>query len=752
MKLHIQLIFVFVGPGRPWKRGGTAGRVDYDRTRLLIQLLDRLRVPHHRAPAEAEAECARLQQLGIVDAVWSDDADALMFGCTMLIRDHRRKDPKKTEAKKDIRMVDVFDASRIEQHFGLTRSGILLFVILVGGDYNTKGLEGCGPVAALEAIKHNSGSLADGLWNTPVPIKQRDLNMWALELSDCFCATRRNVSVPPGFPRDLHFKNYNYPKVSSDEQLHDLNGLRRGWSQEIDEVKLRYFFRERFNIWTKGWLKHVMPPLLAKKLMQVTISQGYRDSAVHQSVEDPEKNEYSIKIRPRRGKATSEDALESKITFLPHHVSAVDLMNEPQDSQGHPLEDWQELKGEKGAAFDPSLPIRCEMVDYILVHGLGQHAYDELKTQADKPQSKKRKQADDEDDAGLETSPKEKPKKTQDQDATSKPKAARKPRKKKEFNEVPGDTPPPEDRSVIQAEAAGSSKSSTVRGPKKRKESNEVPGNTPPPEGGPRSGSRKPTSAKPRKKKQPFNEVPGDTPPPDDHRLGTQDSRVYEPARMSKALPRSVFRVPRETGYCFSQSPPDSQPLIRSFESSLQRSPTSDSSLPRSLAHGRRTASRPTPQHAPDLPDLIVLDDDDDVADNISSIQRQPEKKPAYAAKHASYHEEELDLNLAEAIRLSLLQHGEPLRSNIGAARFEGLLSAEATAPPRPVPLAIPREQDLCFDWEAIAKARIAHLKWLGNAAPSAQKLAPVIESAKVSQAARAVTSAPWECIDLTDD
>ena len=139
MKLNIQVIFIFDGPGRPWKHGSGAGRVDYERTRLLIQLLDRLRIPHHRAPAEAEAECAMLQQSGIVDAVWSDDADSLMFRATMLIRDHRPKDAKKNENKKDIRLVDVFDAGRIKTLFGLTQASIVLFVLLVGGDYNTAG-------------------------------------------------------------------------------------------------------------------------------------------------------------------------------------------------------------------------------------------------------------------------------------------------------------------------------------------------------------------------------------------------------------------------------------------------------------------------------------------------------------------------------------------------------------------------------------------------------------------------------------
>lgn len=48
-----------------------------------------MKIPRLEAPSEAEAECANLQEKGIVDAIWSEDADALTFGATFLIRDFR---------------------------------------------------------------------------------------------------------------------------------------------------------------------------------------------------------------------------------------------------------------------------------------------------------------------------------------------------------------------------------------------------------------------------------------------------------------------------------------------------------------------------------------------------------------------------------------------------------------------------------------------------------------------------------------
>ena len=82
--------FVSDGPRRPWKRNKRgSGKLDFELIRLTHALLDVLKVPHHQAPGEAEAEYARLQMLIVLDAVWSDDGDALMFGCRTLIKQHK---------------------------------------------------------------------------------------------------------------------------------------------------------------------------------------------------------------------------------------------------------------------------------------------------------------------------------------------------------------------------------------------------------------------------------------------------------------------------------------------------------------------------------------------------------------------------------------------------------------------------------------------------------------------------------------
>ena len=48
MKLNIQLLFVWDGPRKPWKRNkGTGGMVDKAVIKLLHQILDHLKVPYH---------------------------------------------------------------------------------------------------------------------------------------------------------------------------------------------------------------------------------------------------------------------------------------------------------------------------------------------------------------------------------------------------------------------------------------------------------------------------------------------------------------------------------------------------------------------------------------------------------------------------------------------------------------------------------------------------------------------------------
>lgn len=78
MRLNCQLVFVFDGLKRPCKRGRIPRIRPAHETVLYKEMLEKLGIPIHTAPAEAEAECAELYKLGIVDAVWSDDGDCLV--------------------------------------------------------------------------------------------------------------------------------------------------------------------------------------------------------------------------------------------------------------------------------------------------------------------------------------------------------------------------------------------------------------------------------------------------------------------------------------------------------------------------------------------------------------------------------------------------------------------------------------------------------------------------------------------------
>lgn len=125
LTLNVQLLFVFDGPGKPWKRGRHgSGKINYEERRLLKDLLTYFRIPHHEAPGEAEAECARLQQLGVVDAVFSQDSDTLMFGCSLLVRDDRvakakgNNDRSKENTKKSGTSV------RVSDHWAQLASGL----------------------------------------------------------------------------------------------------------------------------------------------------------------------------------------------------------------------------------------------------------------------------------------------------------------------------------------------------------------------------------------------------------------------------------------------------------------------------------------------------------------------------------------------------------------------------------------------------------------------------------------------------
>ena len=90
LALPVHPLFVYDGSEKPLtKRNKVVSR--YGTTSLHNEMSKKLlrlfRFPYRTAAGEAEAECALLQREGIVDAVMSQDVDAVMWGSTMTLRD-----------------------------------------------------------------------------------------------------------------------------------------------------------------------------------------------------------------------------------------------------------------------------------------------------------------------------------------------------------------------------------------------------------------------------------------------------------------------------------------------------------------------------------------------------------------------------------------------------------------------------------------------------------------------------------------
>jgi Holliday junction resolvase YEN1 len=179
LTLNIELVFVSDGPDVIAKNGGMPGRkINYGELALLKNLLRNFGRPFLEAPGEAEAKCCHVQILGLVDAVWSQDSDCLMFSCELWLCDLRipveegYNNNNLSHTKKAAKMVRVVQTDVLRRDRRLRREGCVLLAMLSGSDYDAgKGLWRCGAITALKAAQSgigmnlcNAKSQADCKW------------------------------------------------------------------------------------------------------------------------------------------------------------------------------------------------------------------------------------------------------------------------------------------------------------------------------------------------------------------------------------------------------------------------------------------------------------------------------------------------------------------------------------------------------------------------------------------------------------
>ncbi|KIX96078.1 uncharacterized protein Z520_08333 [Fonsecaea multimorphosa CBS 102226] len=213
-------------------------------TQTMIQecqaLLRLFGLPYITAPMEAEAQCAELVRLGLVDGIVTDDSDIFLFGGTRIYKNMFNA----------AKYVECYLSSDLEKEFLLDRRRLIRFAHLLGSDY-TEGIPGVGPVTALEILT-DFGDLEEfKAWCEKVQLgRPQDLeNQLTTPFRRKFRKTvQKRLFLPTGFPDLRVDEAYLDPEVDSNPEpfqwgVPDLDKLRSflmatiGWTQErTDEV------------------------------------------------------------------------------------------------------------------------------------------------------------------------------------------------------------------------------------------------------------------------------------------------------------------------------------------------------------------------------------------------------------------------------------------------------------------------------------------------------------------------------------
>lgn len=281
----------------------------------LIRLFD---FAVHDAPGEAEAECALLQQHGIVDAVLSEDVDTIMFGCTKTLREWSAEG-KAAGSPTHVSLYDVH-AMNLEA-LGLDREGMVLVALMSGGDYLPEGVPGCGIKVALEAAKAGFGK-------NLCRLKASDdagIEAWRSNLvhelqtneSRFFRTKHMAMTIPQDFPKLEVLGYYTHPVVSPESSLPDIrHKLDR--KRDMQLQALRDFTRETF-----GWDYRTGATKFVRSLSRSLLVQKMTEAA------DADATVRHVKsVLGQRTHFTADGALELRVSYIPQEVVPIDMAKE----------------------------------------------------------------------------------------------------------------------------------------------------------------------------------------------------------------------------------------------------------------------------------------------------------------------------------------------------------------------------------------------------------------------------------------
>ncbi|KAF9893139.1 hypothetical protein FE257_012550 [Aspergillus nanangensis] len=372
LALPIHPLFVYDGREKPpFKRGKATGG-SYGNApivRLSKTLVDLFKFPRHDAPGEAEAECARLQQAGVVDCVMSNDVDALMFGSSLTIMNFSKEGGSGPATHVTCYKMDGLEQSSKEK---VDRAGMILFAILSGGDYLPSGVPKCGSKLAAEIAKAGFGADLMEALDYEGPELDIRLNEWRERLqyeleeneSGYFQTKHKAVRIPETFPDKTILSFYAKPIVSTDEDVYVLQRrLANAWDREIDVMELRKFTATAFEWNYRSGARKVIR-LLAEPLVSYRLRLQKRPSAFPEDAPTLSDNATPMlhKIYKSRTIFNTDGLMELQLDYTPIDIVGLDLLaeepNPPLPSQESTVSGDEEEDLEADQAAPPPSPTK----------------------------------------------------------------------------------------------------------------------------------------------------------------------------------------------------------------------------------------------------------------------------------------------------------------------------------------------------------------------------------------------------------
>ncbi|KAK4704971.1 holliday junction resolvase GEN1/YEN1, partial [Phenoliferia sp. Uapishka_3] len=347
LKQGVLALFVFDGPQRPeFKRGKAVFLGQSDLQHTFIRLISAFGMLSRVARGEGEAELAALAQLGELDAVMTDDADTLVFGAPLVIRNPPSKATRtrrqalpststssstgSTSSTSSLPLarrlsqlpapnyVHLYHRDRILTHSHLNRAGMILVALLSGGDYHPEGIKGCGAGCAQALARAGLGEdLLEGFqtWRDDPPRLADFLSEWreraATELAENTggfsrqrhyrVAKRMRSASALDFPFLLPLVDaYTSPEVNPFTPLN--------WSHPVNLQSIITICSSQFK-WplptlTDNLQRHLWPGLLVRELWVEALRRdlGFAGPSIN-SVILQSTNVFSSKTAPSTGSA-----------------------------------------------------------------------------------------------------------------------------------------------------------------------------------------------------------------------------------------------------------------------------------------------------------------------------------------------------------------------------------------------------------------------------------------------------------------